>query len=107
LRRELVRDVEMAPKRSLSLATDKADEVIVLNRSGHRDGGLRLGWLGLLSTESTENLADCTDQIAQISRGDGVPRDVGDDDLGREFRDRPRLLPSLPLGMLGHGSASA
>jgi len=51
--RELVRDVEVAPKDFLRLAADKTDEVILVDRTAHRDGGLQFGWLGLLSTEGT------------------------------------------------------
>ena len=107
LRRELVRDVEMAPKDSLVLAADQADQVIVPDRAAHRDGGLRSGWLSLLSTESIESTADRTEQIAQIGRGNGVPGHVGDHDLRREPRERPRLLLFLFFGMLRHGCASA
>ena len=53
-RRELVRGVEMAPKDFLLLAADQTGEVVVLDRAAHRDGGLRLGRLGLLSTEGAE-----------------------------------------------------
>jgi hypothetical protein len=102
-----VRYAEMAPKDFLLLAADQADEVVIVDRSAHRDGGLRFGWLGLLSTKGTERLADCTDQIAQVGHGDGVSGDVGDDDLRGEPGERARLFRfSLP-GMFSHGSASA
>ena len=42
---------------------------------------------GGISTEHLHSAADRTDQITQISRRDGVPANVGDDDLGRELRD--------------------
>jgi hypothetical protein len=86
-RRELVRNAEMAPKGFLLLAANQTGEVFVSNRAAHSDGGLRLGWLGLLSTEGIQSVADRTDQIAQIGHGEGVPADVGDDDLGCELGD--------------------
>jgi hypothetical protein len=97
----------MAPEDSLLLATDQTCQVIVPDRAADRDSGLWFGWLGLLSTETIQSAAHRIDQVAQIGRGDGVPGDVGDDDLRGELRDRPRLVPFLFFGMLRHGSASA
>jgi hypothetical protein len=97
-------DVEVAPKSFLLLAADKTREVLVSNRAAHWHGWLRFDRLGLLSAEeSVQSAADRNDQIAQIGHGDGVPGDVGDDDLGCELGDRPRLLRFLFFGMLRHG----
>ena len=85
-------DGEMAPKDFLLLAADQTCQVFVLNLAAHRDGGLRSDWPNLLSTESTKSAANRTDQIAQLGHGDGVVGNVGDDDIGCELGDRPRLL---------------
>jgi hypothetical protein len=106
LRRQLVRDVEMAPKNFLLLAADQADEVIVPDRPADGHGGLRFG-LGMLLTERIERARNRADQIAQVGRSDGVPGDVGDDDLRCELGDRPRLLLFWFFNTLRHGSASA
>jgi hypothetical protein len=97
----------MAPKGFLLVATDKADEVVIVDRAAHRDGGFRVDRLGLLSTEGTERPADGANQIAQIGRSDGVSGDVGDDDLRGELGDRLWLFLLLLLEMLCHRSASA
>jgi hypothetical protein len=52
LRRELVRDVEMASKDFLLLTAHQADQVILPDRATHGYGGLWFGWLGLLSARS-------------------------------------------------------
>jgi hypothetical protein len=97
-----VRDVEMAPKGFLRLAADKADEVVLVDRTTDRDGRLRFGWLGLLSTEGAERPGDRADQIAQVGDGDVAPGDVSDDDLRRERGDRPWFLLLCMFGMLRH-----
>ena len=99
--------VEMAPQDLLRLAADETREVVVLDRPAHRHGGFRLGRLDLLSTDGAERPGNRTDQIAKIGRGDGVPGDIGDDDLRRELCDRPRLLALLFFGLFRHGFASA
>jgi hypothetical protein len=53
-----VRDVEVASKGFLLLAADQADEVVIVDRAAHRDGGLRFDRLGRLSTEGTERAGD-------------------------------------------------
>jgi hypothetical protein len=106
-RRELVRDVELAPKCFLLLAADQADEMIVMDRTADWHGRLRRGRLRLRLTEGAERSGNRTDQIAQLGHGDGVVGNVGDDDLGCELGDRPRLLPFLFFGIHRHGSASA
>jgi len=102
-----MRDLEMATKDSLPLAANQTREVFVLNRAAHRDGGLRFGWLRLLSTDAIQSAADRTDQITEVGRGDGVPGHVGGDDLRRELSDRTWLLRFLLFGMIRHGPVSA
>jgi hypothetical protein len=59
----------MPTKGFLLLVADQADEVVIVERSAHRNGGLRLGWLRLLSSQGTQGATHRTDQITQVSRG--------------------------------------
>jgi len=102
LRRELVRDVEMATKGLLLLAADQADQVILLNRPAHRHRRRPSGrgWPDALAAERCERATDRLDEMAKI--GSTISGKICDHDLRRKRLERCRPFFLLSFHKLRH-----